>query len=88
VIGDGIRAPAPDGPPAAGEEGRVKTKELLVACFVVFVTLLVWPVLSIPNRLALVAGVPALVLYLFAVWGLIVAVLAWASRRAGGEEGP
>jgi hypothetical protein len=54
----------------------------------VFAALLVWPVLSIPNRLVLVAGVPALVLYLFAVWGLIVAVLVWTARRAGAEDGP
>jgi len=66
----------------------VKAKELLTACFVVFAALLVWPVLSIPNRLALVAGVPALVLYLFAVWALIVAILAWAGHRAGGEDEP
>jgi len=63
----------------------VKAKELLTTCFVVFAVLLVWPVLSIPNRLVLVGGVPALVLYLFVVWGLIVAVLAWAGRRVGGE---
>ena len=66
----------------------MKAKELLTACFVFFAALLVWPVLSIPNRLVLVGGVPALVLYLFAVWGLIVAVLAWAARGNGGEDGP
>jgi hypothetical protein len=32
--------------------------------------------------------VPALVLYLFGVWAVIVAVLAWAARRAGREDGP
>jgi hypothetical protein len=35
-----------------------------------------------------VAGIPALVLYLFLVWAVIVAVLAWAGRRARGEDGP
>jgi len=35
-----------------------------------------------------VAGVPALVLYLFAVWALIVGVLAWAARQATVEDGP
>jgi hypothetical protein len=45
----------------------VTAKELLATCFVLFGALLVWPLLSIPNRLMLIAGVPALVLYLFAV---------------------
>lgn len=66
----------------------MKPRDLLPACFVLFTTLLVWPLLSIPNRSALVAGVPALVLYLFAVWALIVAVLAWTARRAGRDDAP
>jgi apolipoprotein N-acyltransferase len=66
----------------------VKPRDLLPACFVLFTTLLVWPLLSIPNRAALVVGVPALVLYLFAVWALIVAVLAWTARRAGRDDAP
>jgi hypothetical protein len=66
----------------------VKAKELLTACFVLFTALLVWPLLSIPNRPVLVAGVPALVLYLFSVWALVIAVLAWAAHRGGGDEGP
>jgi len=66
----------------------VKGRDLLAACFVLGSALLVWPLLSIPNRPVLVAGVPALVLYLFAVWAVIVAVLAWAARRSGGEDAP
>jgi apolipoprotein N-acyltransferase len=66
----------------------VKPRELLPACFVVFTALLVWPLLSIPNRAVLVAGVPALVLYLFAVWAAIVAVLAWTAWRAGRDDAP
>ena len=62
-------------------------RELLAACFVLFAALLVWPLLSIPNRLVLVAGVPALVLYLFAVWAVIVAVLVWVARRPGSDDG-
>jgi hypothetical protein len=65
----------------------VKARDLLAACFVLFGALLVWPLLSIPNRAVLVAGVPALVLYLFGVWAVVVAVLAWAARRSGGEDG-
>jgi uncharacterized membrane protein (DUF4010 family) len=65
----------------------VKARDLLAACFVLFGALLVWPLLSIPNRAVLVAGVPALVLYLFGVWTVVVAVLAWAARRSEGEDG-
>jgi hypothetical protein len=66
----------------------VRRRELLAACFVLFGALLGWPLLSIPNRTGLVAGVPSLVLYLFAVWAVMVAVLGWAARRARGDETP
>jgi uncharacterized membrane protein (DUF4010 family) len=70
----------------------VRTKELLAACFLLFGALLVWPLLGIPNRPVLVAGLPLLVVYLFAVWAAIVAVLAWAASRGegrpGGEDAP
>jgi hypothetical protein len=65
----------------------VKLRELLSACFVLFAALLVWPLLTIANRPVLVAGVPALVLYLFAVWAAIVALLAWVSHRSRDEGG-
>jgi hypothetical protein len=64
-----------------------RAKDLLAACLVLFAALLVWPLLSIANRPVLVAGVPALVLYLFGVWTLLVAVLAWAAGRASPEDG-
>jgi hypothetical protein len=64
----------------------VKAKDLLSACFLLFGALLVWPLLSIANRPALVAGVPPLVLYLFVVWAAIVAVLAWVAGRAGSDD--
>ncbi|MGH7278524.1 MAG: hypothetical protein ACREJG_07525 [Candidatus Rokuibacteriota bacterium] len=66
----------------------MKRKQVLTACFVLFGALLVWPLLTIANRPATILGVPVLVLYLFAVWAAIVAVLAWAARGAGGEEPP
>ena len=64
----------------------MKAKDLLSACFFVFGALLVWPLLSIANRPALVGGIPSLVLYLFLVWAAIVAVLAWVATRAGGDD--
>jgi hypothetical protein len=60
-------------------------KALLAVCFGLFAALLVWPLLGIPNRPVLLAGVPALVLYLFSVWAVIVIVLAWAARTGGDE---
>ena len=64
----------------------MKTKDLLAACFLVFGTLLVWPMLSIANLQSLFLGVPSLVLYLFLVWAAIVGVLAWVASRAGGDD--
>jgi hypothetical protein len=65
----------------------VRSKELLAVVFGLGLALLVWPLLTIANRPFLVAGIPALVLYLFAIWAGIVLVLVWAARRAGGEDG-
>ena len=65
----------------------MKASELLAACFLFFGALLLWPLLTIANRPALIGGMPALVLYLFAVWAAIVAVLvAVAVRRRVPED--
>lgn len=53
----------------------MQAKEILAACFVFFGALLVWPLLTTANRPVLVAGIPLLVLYLFAVWAAILLVL-------------
>ena len=66
----------------------MKDRDLLAVCFVLGSALLVWPLLSLPNRSALILGVPALVLYLFGVWAAVVVVLAWVGRRPGGEDAP
>ena len=59
----------------------MKAAELVFACFVLFGACLVWPLLAIANRPVLIFGVPALVLYLFAVWSAIVIVLVTLARR-------
>jgi uncharacterized membrane protein len=59
----------------------MRVRELLAACFLLFGALLLWPLLTIANRPVLIWGVPALVLYLFAVWAAIVAVLVVAAVR-------
>ncbi len=65
----------------------MEAKEILAACFVLFGTLLVWPLLTAANRPMLVAGIPLLVLYLFGVWAAIVLVL-FLMRPPSGSEGP
>jgi hypothetical protein len=65
----------------------MKVRELLAACFLLFGALLIWPLLTIANRPVLVWGVPALVVYLFSVWGIMVGVLvAVAIRRRAQED--
>jgi len=59
----------------------MKAVDLVVAWFLLFGACLVWPLLAIANRPVLVLGVPALVLYLFAVWVAMVAVLVSLARR-------
>ncbi|MGH7314658.1 MAG: hypothetical protein ACREJS_00170 [Candidatus Rokuibacteriota bacterium] len=59
----------------------MKAAELVVACFLLFGACLVWPLLAIANRPVLILGVPALVVYLFAVWAAMVAVLIALARR-------
>jgi len=46
------------------------------------------PLLEIFRVPELVFGVPALFLYLFAAWGLLIAVLVLVSRRAEDGEAP
>jgi hypothetical protein len=59
----------------------MKAAEFLVACFFLFGACLVWPLLAISNRAVLVFGIPAMVLYLFLVWGAMVLVLGCMARR-------
>jgi hypothetical protein len=64
----------------------MRAVELVVACFLLFGACLVWPLLSIANRPVLVLGIPALVVYLFAVWSAVVAVLVILARRVAPPE--
>ena len=64
----------------------MKAAELVVACFLLFGACLVWPLLAIANRPVLVLGVPALVLYLFVLWGAMVLVLVSLARRVRPPE--
>jgi hypothetical protein len=64
----------------------MKATELLIACFALFGACLLWPLLAIANRPVLILGVPALALYLFAVWAAIVVVLIVSAVRRGASE--
>ncbi|HEY7040642.1 MAG TPA: hypothetical protein VID28_17395 [Methylomirabilota bacterium] len=64
----------------------MKAAELIVACFLLFGACLVWPLLSIANRPTPLLGVPALVVYLFAVWAAMVVVLIALARRVRPPE--
>jgi hypothetical protein len=64
----------------------MKAAELVVACFLLFGVCLVWPLLAIANRPVLVLGVPALVLYLFVLWGAMIVVLVSLARRVRPPE--
>jgi hypothetical protein len=59
----------------------MKSRDLLVALFVLGLVLLSWPFLTVANRPIAVLGIPLLVLYLFAVWVGIIAVLFWLAGR-------
>jgi hypothetical protein len=61
----------------------MKGRDLLVALSTLGAVLLSWPFLSIANQPRVVLGIPVLVLYLFAVWAAIIAVLFWLTRPAG-----
>jgi hypothetical protein len=63
----------------------MKSKDLLVALFGLGLVLLTWPFLTIVNRPVGLLGVPAMVLYLFAVWAGVIAVLFWFTRGRGAD---
>lgn len=64
----------------------MKAVELALASFVLLGACLVWPLLAIANRPVLVLGLPALALYLFVLWGVMVAVAAAVARQARRSE--
>jgi hypothetical protein len=68
--------PVPYNPPQP-----MKAVERVVAFFFLFAAALVWPILGIANRPILILGFPALVLYLFGLWAVMVLVLRSLARR-------
>ncbi len=70
----------------AGREA-VNGKDLLVTLFALGTVLLSWPFLTIVNHARPVLGIPLLVLYLFVVWALLIAALAWVTHGGAGGGG-
>lgn len=58
-------------------------KQRLVAVFLCGLLLLYSPVISLFDQAHLWFGLPVLYLYLFTVWGVLVAVMAWITEGWG-----
>ena len=55
-------------------------KQRLVAVFLIGMLLLFSPLITLPDRPQLLFGLPILYLYLFGVWMLLIAAMAWVVR--------
>ena len=63
-----------------------RTRELLVALLLLGGMLFAPPLLLVFNKAVRILGVPALYLYLFAAWAVLIALVALAARRLGDTE--
>ena len=61
--------------------GDSRRGQRLIALFFLGSALLSFPVIAAFNQAVLVAGIPLLVLYLFAVWGALIALAALLIER-------
>ena len=68
-------------------QAQSRRRELLVALFLLGVLLLTPPLLIVFNQATRLFGVPALYLYLFVVWAVLVALVALTveQRDAAGD---
>lgn len=60
---------------------RSRRGQRLIALAILAVLLLNYPLLSIFNSPRTIAGVPLLYAYLFAVWGVLIVLLALVAER-------
>ena len=63
-----------------------RSRELLVALFVLGIVLLTPPVLVVFNNATRILGIPTLYLYLFAIWLALIALVALAVERQDTAE--
>jgi hypothetical protein len=61
------------------------TVERLLALFAAGWLMLNYPLLALFGRLGTVAGIPALYLYLFVAWALLIAGIALVAGRDDGD---
>ena len=62
------------------------TVERLLALFAAGWLMLNYPLLALFGRLGTVAGIPALYLYLFVAWALLIAGIALVAGRDDGDS--
>ena len=62
-------------------QAQGRTRELLIALFLLGVLLLSPPLLIVFNQATSLFGVPALYLYVFVVWAALIALVALAVER-------
>ncbi len=60
------------------------SRQRLATVFIIGALLLFSPVISLFDRPADWFGIPLLYLYLFGVWALLIAAMAWILREPGG----
>jgi hypothetical protein len=60
-----------------------KRNERLVALCLLGALLFNYPMLALFNRAMLVAGIPLVYAYIFAMWALLIALIALVVRRSG-----
>jgi hypothetical protein len=63
-----------------------RSRELLVALFVLGIVLLTPPLLIVFNTASRILGIPTLYLYLFAIWLALIALVAVAVERQDAAE--
>jgi hypothetical protein len=62
------------------------TGQRLIALFLLGCLLLNFPLLYLFERNLAIEGVPLLFIYVFTAWAALIALLALAVERGGGEE--
>lgn len=60
---------------------RSLARQRLVAVFLTAALLFNYPLLSLFDRPEAVFGLPILYVFMFAVWGAVIAVIAWTVER-------
>jgi hypothetical protein len=58
-------------------------KSIAISIFVsiAFLVMLTFPLINLANRGNIILGIPALVLYIFTLWAILVGVMGWLSKN-------